>query len=186
MSKTIGFNTRHVLALLGFSAMTAAVAAKTPELAKPGPPPWSAKSVKANEVPEVFYSQWYKAENSKSCALIMMTAARKEPIAKPRRADFAGGWAVAYDKPDSRSAFGIAGTASLSLSQNDAKIFPNLIRWSDGSYVSYGLEGGTGPGYLAYLTVAGQSCLYNIWSKQGKTHIEQLIASLRFADKPGK
>ena len=153
---------------------------------KPGPPPWAAKPVKANKVPEVFYSQWYKAENQKKCAILVLTAAAKEPAAKPRKADFSGGWAVAYDKPNSRSSFGIAGTGSLALSQNDEKIFPNTIRWSDGSTASYGLEGGIGPGYLAYVTVAGQACLYNVWSKQGKKHLETLLFSMRFADKPGK
>ena len=156
------------------------------EASKPGPPPWAAKSVKANQVPEVFYSQWYKAENQKKCAILVLTAANKEPTAKPRKASFSGGWAVAYDKPNARSAFGIAGTGSLALSQNDATIFPNTIRWSDGSYASYGLEGGSGPGYLAYVTVAGQGCLYNVWSKQGKKHLETLLFSMRFADKPGK
>ena len=152
---------------------------------KPGPPPWAAKSIKANKVPEVFYSQWYKAENKNKCAILVLTAANKEPTAKPRKANFSGGWAVAYDKPDARSAFGIAGTGSLALSQNDATVFPNTIRWSDGSTASYGLEGGTGPGYLAYVTVAGQGCLYNVWSKQGKKHLETLLLSMRFADKPG-
>lgn len=158
----------------------------TATASKPGPPPWAAKSVKAKQVPEVFYSQWYKAENQKKCAILLLTAANKERTAKPRKASFSGGWAVAYDKPNARSAFGIAGTGVLALSQNDAMIFPNLIRWSDGSYASYGLEGGTGPGYLAYVTVAGQGCLYNVWSKQGKRHLETLLLSMRFADKPGK
>lgn len=153
---------------------------------KPVAPPWAAKSVKANQVPEVFYSQWYKAQNQNKCAILVLTAAKKEPNAKPRKANFSGGWAVAYDKPNARSAFGIAGTGSLALSQNDATIFPNLFRWSDGSYASYGLEGGTGPGYLAYVTVAGQGCLYNVWSKQGKKHLESLLLSMRFAEKPGK
>lgn len=153
---------------------------------KPGPPPWAAKPVKASQVPEVFYSQWYKAENQNKCAILVLTAANKEPTAKPRKANFSGGWAVAYDKPNARSAFGIAGTGSLALSQNDAAVFPDTIRWSDGSAASYGLEGGTGPGYLAYVTVAGQGCLYNVWSKQGKKHLESLLLSMRFADKPGK
>ena len=54
------------------------------EASKPGPPPWAAKSIKANQVPEVFYSQWYKAENQKKCAILVLTAANKEPTAKPR------------------------------------------------------------------------------------------------------
>jgi hypothetical protein len=153
---------------------------------KPVPPPWSNKPVKSKFVPEVYYSQWYRAENQKNCGLLVLTAANKSPQPKIRKADFSGGWAVAYDIPSQRSLYGIAGTGVLALDSNNANIFPNTIRWSDGSYASYGLEGGTGPGYLAYVTVAGQGCLYNVWSKRGKKHLEELLYSMRFADKPGK
>lgn len=153
---------------------------------KPTAPPWSAKKIASKHVSEVYYWQWYRAENQQKCGLIVLTTAKNESTAKPRKANFSGGWAVAYDKPNQRSSFGIAGTGVLALDSNDSKAFPNLVRWSDGSYVSYGLEGGTGPGYLAYVTVAGQACLYNVWSKQGKKHLEQLIIGMRFAEKAGK
>jgi hypothetical protein len=155
-------------------------------LGKPSPPPWSAKPVKAKQVPEVYYSQWYRADNQKDCGLLVLTAPNKGPMPKIRKASFSGGWAVAYDLPNERSSYGIAGTGVLALDNNDAKAFPNLIRWSDGSYASYGLEGNTGPGYLAYVTVAGQGCLYNVWSKRGKKHLEELLYSMRFAEKAGK
>ena len=32
---------------------------------------------------------------------------------------------------------------------------------------------------LAYLRVEGQDCLYNIWSRLGREHLEELIHELR-------
>ncbi len=153
---------------------------------KPGPPPWTAKAIKSGSIPEVYYAQWYKAKNQNTCALMVLSTANKMREAKPRRADFSGGWAVAYDTPKTRSIYGIAGTGSVALSFDHAKVFPNILRWSDGSYASYGLEGGTGPGYLAYVTVAGQGCAYNIWSKVSQEHLEGLLTGLRFAQRAGR
>jgi hypothetical protein len=145
------------------------------------PPPWENPPATGRSVPIVYVSEWKKAENRDRCQPLVLLGAEREPKAKIRRAEFSGGWAVAYDLPGQRSAFGIAGTG-LDIDRNGTNsTFPNNIAWSDGSSVSYGLEGNTGPGYLAYLKVSGQSCLYNIWSKQGKTHLEHLISSLRQA-----
>jgi hypothetical protein len=143
------------------------------------PPPWENPRIIERSVPNIYISEWKKAENKNRCQPLVLLGAERELGVKMRRAEFAGGWAVAYDLPGERSAFGIAGTG-LDLKPNDSTYnFPNTIAWNDGSSVSYGLEGGTGPGYLAYLRVSGQSCLYNIWSKRGKTHLEQSISSLR-------
>ena len=51
---------------------------------------------------------------------------------------------------------------------------------ADGSTAGYGPEGGTGPAQLAYLRIAGQGCLYNVWSRLGRAHLEQLLGALRF------
>ena len=154
--------------------------------ALPGPPPWTAKAVKSIAVPEVYYSQWYKAENQKTCALLVLSTGDKMRDAKPRRAEYSGGWAVAFDTPKIRSIYGIAGTGSVALARDDSKTFPNTIRWSDGSYASYGLKGGTGPGYLAYVTVAGQGCKYNVWSQISQDHLVSLLNGLRFAQRAGR
>jgi hypothetical protein len=58
------------------------------------------------------------------------------------------------------------------------------VRWLDGSSAGYGLEGHTGPNWLAYVKIPGQQCLYNVWSRRGKADLEQLIASLRFVYQP--
>jgi hypothetical protein len=52
--------------------------------------------------------------------------------------------------------------------------------FADGSRVGYGPEGGTGPNWLAYVRIPGQDCLYNVWSRQGRAQLEQLLAQLRF------
>lgn len=145
-------------------------------------PPWSARPLAAKAAPAVYLAEWKKAKNRDHCAPLVVLGAEKEAGIKLRRADFSGGWAVAYDLPGSRSDFGIAGTGSDANDDGKRYRFPHSIAWSDGSQASYGLEGGTGPGYLAYLTVDGQRCLYNVWSKRGQAHLEQLLSQLRRVD----
>lgn len=99
--------------------------------------------------------------------------------AEPRVAHFAGGWGVAYDLPELRSAFGVAG-AGVDPGPDTYDEWPHQREWSDGSRAGYGPEGGQGPNQLAYLRVRGQSCLYNVWSRLGRTHLEALLDDLRF------
>ncbi len=144
------------------------------------PPPWR-WFVGRDQIPAVYLSEWAKAKNRAHCALLVVPEHGQavRPEAKARRAEFAGGWAVAYDLPNRRGAYGVAGTG-VSLSKGgDEYQWPKQQRWSDGSRMSYGLEGGTGPTYLAYLHVAGQNCLYNVWSTLGETHLLQLVDDLR-------
>lgn len=97
----------------------------------------------------------------------------------PRRANFSNGWGVAWDLPDLRSAFGIAGTG-VDAADPSYSEWPYSRTWSDGSTAGYGSEGGTGPNQLAYLRIAGQGCLYNVWSRLGREHLEHLLEQLRF------
>jgi hypothetical protein len=90
---------------------------------------------------------------------------------------------VAYAQPPLRSPFGVAG-ARIEPDPRGQSPFPYEIAWADGSIAHYGLEGGTGPGHLAYLTVAGQGCLYNVWTQHGEAHLLSLLESLRFVAKP--
>lgn len=151
-------------------------------------PPWSAARLAEKSVPSTYPKEWRKSGNRDHCALLALSDAEKEPRIKPRRANFIGGWAIVYDTPTVRGAFGIAGTGLDLKKPEEVLRFPNIIKWSDGSIASYGLEGGYGPDYVAYLSVAVQTCMYNIWSSRGKEHIEHLISSLRLVDttkKPG-
>lgn len=145
------------------------------------PAPWSGPALAAAAVPSPFLAQWRKADNRATCAPVAPIDTADRPDARPRAANFSGGWAVAYDEPAQRSAFGIAGAGIEATGAGDS-IWPHSITWADGSIASYGLEGGTGPGHLAYLEIAGQRCLYNVWSKLGEEHLLALLGRLRRVD----
>jgi len=130
-------------------------------------------------VAAVYRTEWQKAPNRATCALIAPRSLGEGAGAVPRRANFSGGWAVAYDRPGLRSAFGVAGTGSKA-SDPAYSDWPHARRWADGSSAEYGPEGGTGSNQLAYLRIAGQECLYNVWSRLGRAHLELLLEELRF------
>lgn len=150
----------------------------TPEAA---PAPWSRAALAEEVVPPVYAAAWGDAENRASCALVAPVTLGAGADAVPREATFAGGWAVAYDLPDLRSAFGIAGTGVEAAAETYDE-WPHRRTWADGSVAAYGPEGGSGPNQLAYLRIAGQGCLYNVWSRLGRTHLETLLEALRFVD----
>lgn len=140
--------------------------------------PWSRDTLRPEQVPAEYMRAWSAAGNRSSCALIAPAAVRVQG-GRPRIAQFAGGWAVAYDTPEQRSAFGVAGTGTTpNATTFDA--WPHRRRWADGSSAGWGPEGGTGPNQLAYLRIAGQECLYNVWSRLGEAHLRQLLLELRF------
>ncbi|MBV9772820.1 MAG: hypothetical protein JO040_02680 [Gemmatimonadetes bacterium] len=163
------------------TAEPAPVAVEPPAPA-PEPPlaaaPWGQAPLPAASVPSVFLAQWRKAENRASCTPLAPLSAGSEK-ASARAAYFGGGWGVAYDLPGLRSAFGVAGTGvdAAGPSYSD---WPYERRWADGSSAGYGPEGGTGPSQLAYLRIPGQGCLYNVWSRLGREHLESLLERLRF------
>lgn len=156
-----------------------------PPAPAPAPPaaPWSGARLAASAVPAVYVAEWRKAENRATCALIAPASLGEGAGATPRRANFGGGWAVAYDRPGLRSAFGVAGTGSRASDPAYAA-WPHRRAWADGSSAGYGPEGGTGPNQLAYLRIRGQDCLYTVWSNLGRAHLEQLLESLRFVAVP--
>ncbi|MEX2582416.1 MAG: hypothetical protein WD766_04040 [Gemmatimonadota bacterium] len=153
---------------------SAAVSSDAPE-----PPPWSQPPLAWDSVPPVYRDAWEAAENRETCAALAPARPLSGGIATVRTAEFGGGWGVAYGLPEQRSAFGVAGTGA-SAEGAIYEGFPNRLEWADGSSARYGLEGGTGPNYLAYLVVPGQECLYNVWSAVGEDHLEELLGLLRF------
>jgi len=148
----------------------------------PEPAPWSAPALEASVVPPVYLSTWRTADNRASCALI--APARLESTlaapATPRAASFSGGWGVAYDIPEQRSAFGVAGTGTSAWASTVYDDWPVKRMFDDGSRAGYGPEGGAQPNWLAYIRIPGQDCLYNVWSRRGRAHLEALIGQLRF------
>jgi len=144
--------------------------------------PWRSEPLARASVPAVYVTQWQKAENRATCAMLAPRSVGEAGAgATPRAASFSGGWAVAYDLPDKRSAFGIAG-AGVSAADPSYNKWPYAYEWGDGSKVEYGPEGGTGPNELAYLRIQGQDCLYNVWSGLGREHLELLIRELRIVE----
>jgi hypothetical protein len=162
------------LLLLGGGCATSSATGGEPEA------PWSGDRLAAESVPAVYLQEWRRAENRQTCAPIAPVALGEGEGATPRRANFSGGWAVAYDRPGQRGAFGIAG-AGIDAEDGTYQ-WPFRRSWSDGSSAGYGPEGGQGPNELAYLQIAGQRCLYNIWSNISREHLEFLLEQLRFVD----
>ena len=168
------------------SALTAllllAACATAPSGPLPPAAPWRNAKLARADVPAVYAQQWQKAENRNTCALVAFrNVGERGAAATPRAATFSGGWAVAYDLPDVRSAFGIAG-AGVKADDPSYNKWPYVHEWGDGSKVEYGPEGGEGPNQLAYLRIEGQDCLYNVWSRIGKDHLEEILREIRFVE----
>lgn len=166
-------------ALLATTLFLTAACATTPK-GLPRSAPWRAEPLARATVPAVYFEQWQKAENRATCAVVAPRSVGPEgEDATPRAANFSGGWAVAYDLPSVRSAFGVAG-AGVKASDPSYNEWPYVYEWGDGSKVEYGPEGGQGPKQLAYVKIQGQDCLYNVWSALGREHLELLLRELRF------
>src|SRR5688500_18776587 len=102
----------RLVAVAMAGVLAACASAPSPDTALPGlPSPWSEPPLEPAEVPAIYIELWRAAENGPRCALL--APERLDPVlqqaARPRAATFSGGWAVAYDLPETRSAFGIAG-----------------------------------------------------------------------------
>lgn len=146
--------------------------------------------------------EWSKAENRAICAPIAFSSDAGAP-ATARRAEFSGGWAVAFDTPDQRSAYGLAGPGTIpedgdEPAEQAARLgaqwpqFTTLAELPAPAFAGYGIKGaleypedspdGRGLNSLAYLRIGGQQCTYNVWSRLGRAHLEALLDSLRMLD----
>lgn len=145
-------------------------------------------------------SRWAVAENRARCAPLAL-ADDGGAMGTERPAEFARGWAVAFDKPGMRSAYGFAGVGlldgdNLPLEEQRRELaaqWPYMVALDAalpaGSVAGYGLvgakpyaegnPGGKGEESLAYLRVAGEACLYNVWSRLGREHLLTLLRGLR-------
>jgi hypothetical protein len=171
---------RLALIAVVISACATSQPSDPPATNQPRLAPWSAARLSHNTVSAVYHTEWSKAANRGTCALVAFANTGAGSGATARAATFSGGWAVAYDQAELRSAFGIAGSGSNASDQTYE--WPQRIEWSDGSHATYGPEGGTGPNELAYLRISGQGCLYNVWSRLGRAHLEQLLNNIRYVD----
>ena len=169
-----------------------------------GDPPSSDSRGEAPAYPgrPLVLAEWRKAGNRGDCAPL---AFRDDGSADgtPRRATFSGGWAVAFDLPNLRSAYGVAGPGlipadrvsharrSAELRRQWPYVRPLGGREGDlpaGSIAGYGLAGaepysadspqGSGQQSLAFVRIPGQTCTYNVWSRLGRDHLELLLDNL--------
>ena len=158
--------------------------------------PWGAPKLRADQVPAVLLREWEAGGSRAECAALAPSDLGV-PNGTPRRAEFGpGAWAVAWDVPGApgrqpsgqpcascgRGTVVVAGTGVDvgTASRPGPSVLPVTKRWADGSIARYGLEGSSGPAYLAQLEVSGQRCLYNVSSFLGQAHLERLLESLRF------
>ena len=175
---------RHLglVALAATLACRPAASTPSPSSGTRAPAPWSEPALAGNAVPSAYLASWRAADNRRSCALLAPERLDPELArqARARAATFSGGWGVAYDLPELRSAFGVAGTGASAWEGDTYDAWPEKRVLADGSRVGYGPEGGTGPNWLAYVRIPGQGCLYNVWSRRGRAHLEELLGQLRF------
>lgn len=162
--------------------------------------PWAAPKLRADQVPAVLLQQWRAGGSRADCAALAPSDLGAAATGTPRRADFGpDAWAVAWDVPGApgvqpsgqpcpscgRGTVVVAGTTvrePIPGGLPSAAPLPNTRRWADGSAAQYGPTGGTGPGFLTQLRVAGQACLYNVTSYLSQEHLERLLESLRFVE----
>ena len=156
---------------------------------------------------DVAVREWRVAYNRASCAPLGLVSNGGVP-GKVRSATFGAGWGVAFDTPRQRSAYGFAGTGLLPTDEQShadkratlAKQWPYARKLGRrgglprGSFAGYGLDGagryarrnpqGLGQHSGAYLRIPGQACLYNVWSRVSRRHLEQILDNLRLAPAP--
>lgn len=172
--------------------------APPPSQTTPTPPPTSMAPPLAAQ--ELVLTEWRKSEVKDDCAPASFLKTGQPMNA--RRADFSGGWAVAFDLPNLRSAYGIAGTGSLdndgtteAVRRGEIERWPHVIdlpALPNPSYAGYGLsgftpypadnKGGVGLKSGAYLRIGGQKCLYNVWSSISREHLESLLKNIRIIE----
>ena len=151
---------------------------------------------------DVARAQWDMAENRATCApLALLSDGGVKGKARP--AQFGGGWAVAFDLPGLRSAYGFAGPGIIAMDGEAepaqrarlTKQWPHrrdLPALPGPAFAGYGLVGaqpypadnaqGKGLESLAYMRVAGQGCTYHVWSRISRAHLETLLDNLRLQD----
>lgn len=170
-----------------------ACATSTLSPAAPEPAPWNAQPAVA--APQVLLTEWQKAENRATCAPMTII---NYGNATPRRANFSGGWGVAFDMPGQpgrepsghhcatcgRGTFGIAGAGIEKGSDSENITAAGVMQFAGANRAWYDLEGGTGPNWLGQFHVDDQRCVYYVWSFLGREHVEQLIRNVRRASTP--
>jgi hypothetical protein len=163
--------------------------------------PWTNPPLPAREAPRPILNAWREADNRDTCAPIAPRSFGAAEGARGRSSHVAGGWVVEFDRPGlpgvdrdgnecddcGRSVFGVAGTSMMpeELLGPDAEITPPTF--SDGSHAVVEVSDGDGESVASVtFTVAGQGCVYEVWSFLGPAHLEELVSELRMVEPPAE
>lgn len=125
---------------------------------------WRKPAIKSTATDAVYSREWAKSETKERCPILALQSNAPAHLTghQVRRANFSGGWGVAYDLPDWRSAYGVA-NAGVTEPLGPRSMWPDYHRYADGTELSYGREGGDPEGnWLAYLILGDSQCFYNI------------------------
>lgn len=147
-------------------------------------PFWQLEPIPNSEVDPVYRREWAKSSSKDTCPIIALPTDSHANLKahKARRANFTGGWGVAYDHPKLRSAYGVA-HSGISEPLEGWSIWDAYHVYDDGTELTYGREGGDPNGkWLAYLTLGDSHCFYNIWSQYDQHHLERMLSSLRLVE----
>lgn len=155
--------------------------------------PWAGAPISAREAPRAVVRAWQSADNHSTCAPVAPSAFGAADDARGRESRVAGGWVVEFDRPGlpgvdragnecdtcGRSVFGIAGTSMDPEELFDAE----SPTFEDGSHLLVEVSDGDGESVAsATFTVAGQGCVYEVWSFLGPEHLSELVSSLRLVE----
>lgn len=160
-----------------------------PEVVALGDPPWQLPALAAEEVPQVAHEEWAEAGSPGSCPMLFYEDLGDATGAVIRHAANEGEMLVAWDLSDGAGHAGDSspcedcgrGVIGLGTFQHSSYEGPLSYNWSDGSEArlrtgpySYGVE--------AFVSIAGFSCDYWMWSHLGEGHLEYLFSQLRRVD----
>ncbi len=161
--------------------------------------PWSAAPVAPHGGAASVVRAWRHADNRAQCAPLAPSSLGVDG-AHARASSLDGGWAVEFDRPGlpgvrqdghactscGRGAFGIAGTAMTPDEATDpsASAAPSPT-FRDGSRADVVPADAPTDAAAATITVAGQNCVYQVWSFLGADHVRKLVHALRFVELNG-
>ena len=170
--------------------------APAPDLSALPPSPWSEEPMTRQDAPAVLLSAWSHAPNREACAPIAPRSLGEGAGARARAGELDGGWSLEFDRRGQRgigrdgqicercgrATFGVAGTAmtpeELADLEHGADAPPASFR--DGSHAAVSPE--EDGVVAATITIAGQGCVYQVWSFLGQAHVEELVRELRRVD----
>lgn len=157
--------------------------------------PWADAPLAQRDVPPALLAAWRRAENRAWCAPVAPRSLGTGAGARPRRGTMVDrGWSVEFDRPGApglaadgsacprcgRGTFGIVGAALTPEETFDVESTPAAFR--DGSRLAVERPAAEGEPAAATLEIAGQGCVYQVWSFLGEEHLRGLVDELRFVE----